>query len=162
MADATCSVAGCSREAAITGRTGYKGLRPYGSPLCSAHEQRWRRKGDVFADQPVQRKDGRKGWPDALLTRLCFGPPRGLPTGCITYTGALSSGYGQVRVGQTIRKAHVLAWEMVRGPVPDGLELDHICMNRSCVNPGHLEPVTHAENIRRGYAAKRMRENAAA
>lgn len=159
MADATCSVAGCGREAVITGQTGYKGRSPFGSPLCSAHEQRWRRKGDVLAGQPLQRKSGRAEWPQALLARLRFDPPRGLPTGCIVYTGAISGGYGHVRRGDKTVKAHRAAYEVVRGPIPEGLELDHICMNRACVNPAHLEPVTHAENLRRGWSAKRMREN---
>jgi len=42
-------------------------------------------------------------------------------------------------------------YEYFKGPVPDGLELDHLCRVRSCCNPDHLEPVTHKENIRRGF-----------
>jgi hypothetical protein len=50
-----------------------------------------------------------------------------------------------------------MAYEMLVGPVPDGLELDHLCRVPACVNPDHLEPVTHIENVRRGrsYWAER-------
>ncbi|HEV2123202.1 MAG TPA: HNH endonuclease signature motif containing protein [Chloroflexota bacterium] len=51
-------------------------------------------------------------------------------------------------------KAHRWAYEALVGPIPTGTELDHLCRNPACVRPDHLEPVTHAENIRRGYAAK--------
>lgn len=50
--------------------------------------------------------------------------------------------------------AHRYAFELHRGPIPEGLELDHLCRSTLCVNPAHLEPITHRENIRRGYALK--------
>lgn len=50
--------------------------------------------------------------------------------------------------------AHVFNWELTNGPVPSGLELDHLCRVPRCVNPDHLEPVTCAENQQRGNAAK--------
>jgi hypothetical protein len=53
-----------------------------------------------------------------------------------------------------VRPAHVVMYERHVGLVPDGLELDHLCRNTSCVNPSHLEPVTHAENMRRSSVAK--------
>jgi len=46
--------------------------------------------------------------------------------------------------------AHRRMYESIRGPIPKGLELDHLCRVTACVNPDHLEPVTHAENVRRG------------
>ncbi len=73
--------------------------------------------------------------------------------GCWTWTGANYIGYGQISEGGRdgrLLKAHRVAYELLVGPIPDGLDLDHLCRNPSCVNPAHLEPVTHRENLRRG------------
>jgi hypothetical protein len=73
--------------------------------------------------------------------------------GCWLWTasviGGPRGGYGQYRVGKKMRKAHVVAWEALVGPVPDGMQLDHLCRNRACVNPAHLDPVPMQENLRR-------------
>ena len=72
---------------------------------------------------------------------------------CWPWTGAIDThGYGSYR--WSLRplhrcSAHRIAFILQRGAVPAGLELDHLCRNRSCCNPGHLEPVTHSENMRR-------------
>jgi len=71
-------------------------------------------------------------------------------SGCWIWTAWLSDGYGLIKNdGRTII-AHRLAYELYKGPIPDGLELDHLCRNRCCVNPDHLEPVTRQANILRG------------
>lgn len=57
--------------------------------------------------------------------------------------------YGCLRYKGRRRQVHRLAYELIKGPVPDGLELDHLCRNKLCFNPAHLEPVTHAENVAR-------------
>lgn len=59
-------------------------------------------------------------------------------------------GYGVVRIGNVQARAHRLAYFLLRGPIPPGLELDHLCRVRHCVNPDHLEPVTRRENLLRG------------
>lgn len=59
-------------------------------------------------------------------------------------------GYGRFRVGQRVLQAHRWSYEYLVGPIPEGLEIDHLCRNRACVRPDHLEPVTTEENIRRG------------
>jgi hypothetical protein len=64
----------------------------------------------------------------------------------------LPSGYGQIRRGSTTAYAHRVAYELERGPIPYGLVLDHHCRTPACVNPAHLEPVTHRENCARGMA----------
>lgn len=74
---------------------------------------------------------------------------------CWNWKGALSGGgYGQVHLkdNKTVR-AHRLTYELLVGPIPAGLQLDHLCRNRKCVNPKHLEPVTRRVNILRGVGA---------
>lgn len=61
-------------------------------------------------------------------------------------------GYGRINNRSGTTYAHRVVYEGLVGPIPEGLEIDHLCRNRSCVKPDHLEPVTHAENNRRGYA----------
>jgi hypothetical protein len=82
--------------------------------------------------------------------------------GCWNWDGARSSkGYGRTFFGSRIdgsRRAlstHRVAYEAWIGPIPDGLQLDHLCENKACCNPWHLEPVTNAENKRRWYARSR-------
>jgi len=73
--------------------------------------------------------------------------------GCWFWTASVDShGYGQFRVGTRTIKAHRFAYEELIGPIPDGLEPDHLCRQHRCVNPTHLEMVTHRENILRGMA----------
>lgn len=61
-------------------------------------------------------------------------------------------GYGQFRAGGSMVLAHRWAYENAAGSIPEGLELDHLCRNRLCVRPDHLEIVTHRENVRRGQS----------
>ena len=62
-------------------------------------------------------------------------------------------GYGRVRVNGKQTGAHRVAYEFRKGPIPAGLEIDHLCRQRSCVNPDHLEAVRHQVNVLRGVGA---------
>lgn len=53
-------------------------------------------------------------------------------------------------------KAHRWLWEQEHGPIPDGMEIDHLCRNRACVRASHMELVTHLENVRRGESGQRQ------
>lgn len=94
-----------------------------------------------------------------VLDRFWAQVVTGDPDGCWEWTGPCNEkGYGKFTIGGRAEsggkqiKAHRFAYEIRQGPVPEGLELDHLCRNRSCVNAAHLEPVTRRENQRRGQS----------
>lgn len=130
MAKPTCSVDGCTDPV-------------YRRVWCNAHYLRWRRHGD-----PMAGGKRRLVADVALLTRFSWGTRyRGSP--CMVFASTNSNGYGVVGVdGRTVR-AHRALYERWFGSIPSGLELDHLCRNRACINPAHLEPVTHAVNMER-------------
>jgi hypothetical protein len=84
---------------------------------------------------------------------------------CWVWTKRISpNGYGlftagtQGRVGQYAHMAHRQVWAELVGPIPEAMQLDHLCRNRACVNPDHMEPVTRAENMRRSAAVAVKRQ----
>lgn len=121
-----CSIDGCER-------------RVYARGWCEKHYKRWRKHGSPMGG-------GRQyPFPESLLRRLR------LNGSCVEFTGTRSrKGYGMVWLDGRMRPAHRVMYELMVGPIPDGLVVDHLCRNHRCVNPGHLEPVTVAENQRRG------------
>ncbi len=78
---------------------------------------------------------------------------------CWAWTATTNGrGYGLFRFGGRTTRAHRFSYELARGPIPTGLELDHLCRNTLCVNPAHLEAVDHRTNVLRGVgiAAKEV------
>lgn len=71
---------------------------------------------------------------------------------CWEWQGTRRGGYGRVKILGRLQEAHRASYEYHIGPIPAGLVIDHLCRNRACINPKHLEPVTGLENIRRGEA----------
>lgn len=88
---------------------------------------------------------------DRITERFWGSVDKNGPDGCWVWTGTLRYGYGYFRQGgKNAVRAHRWAYERIVGPIPEGLQLDHLCRVRACVNPSHLEPVTQRENIMRG------------
>lgn len=134
MAGETCSVLLCDREVAA-------------KRVCIMHYKRLKRNGhtglripQAIADYVAER---------VVVVDQVEGAS--LP-GCHVWCGTLATnGYGQIGLRSHHKKfAHRISYELAKGPIPEGLVIDHLCHVRSCVNPDHLEAVTNEENLRRG------------
>lgn len=119
-----CTIDGCGKKHEARGycKTHYSRLRKHGTvadPRPTTSERFWSK---------VQKGDGCWEW----------------------LAGKNAAGYGRIQMGtlreQNVQLAHRVAYEMVKGPIPESRELDHICVNRGCVNPEHLRPATRKEN----------------
>jgi hypothetical protein len=75
-------------------------------------------------------------------------------TGCVEWRGRTNGRYGLFTLVDRNILAHRYAYDEQVGPIPEGLEVDHLCDVKRCVRPDHLEPVTPAENKRRAAAAR--------
>lgn len=123
----TCSVPGCERRRAAKG-------------YCLPHYKRWRRTGS----------------PTGLTVEQRFFAKVTESGDCWEWHRVDPNGYGTVfqPVRGEARLPHRWAYQFLRADIPDGLELDHLCRNRRCVNPWHLEPVTRRVNAQRGVGSK--------
>lgn len=122
MGNAICSIAGCEAKTLAYG-------------WCMKHHGRWRRTGSPLGAPILTREE--RFWAKVRVTPDCW-----------VWTGAVAKGYGRFCVKtKTVVQAHRFSYELAHGAVPDDMFLDHICYLRTCVNPSHLRPVTHKQNM---------------
>lgn len=153
----TCSINGCEKPS-------------HAKSFCSAHYSRWYRYGDPLKDNktPTPEKDEERFW--SKVDRS--GPipdihPDLIKGRCWQWIGTTTNSgrkgpttweYGIFGVGPASNhrkyRAHRYAYELLVAPIPNGMQIDHLCKNTLCVNPSHLEPVTNKENTARGRAAE--------
>jgi hypothetical protein len=98
----------------------------------------------------MKKRKGRHAFADVFF-RLILQPPSVLETGCWGWKGSFTAdGYSRFSLSGRYQKVHQMLYKYFIGTVEDGKELDHLCKNRWCCNPYHLESVTHRENVLRG------------
>jgi hypothetical protein len=128
---------------------------PVGWGMCDKHYRRWRKTGDPSAVKVIVGDTEARFWSKVNKDgpvpahRPELGP-------CWVWTDPLSDeGYGRFTLDRKLYQAHTWGYCHFVRPIPDGLEPDHLCRNRACVNyESHLEPVTRRENVRRGVSFK--------
>lgn len=130
MGDVICSVDGC---------TGSRLARGY----CGKHYQRLRAGSDPRTPSSKDLTADERFWRKVDKTGPCW----------IWTAGRDWDGYGIFSDAGRSRRAHRWSYAALVGPIPDGLQLDHLCRNRACVNPGHLEPVESRQNTMRSPVA---------
>lgn len=135
MAKRTCSIDGCDQPHKARG-------------WCFKHYRRWRACGDPVGEPRIGRPRGpmpldpKRFWAKVEKTAECW-----------VWKGARGHWlYGLIRWNGRTELAHRVSYELLVGPIPDGLVIDHLCRNTLCVRPDHLEPVTNAENVLRGFS----------
>lgn len=125
-----CSIAGCDRPARSRG-------------WCPMHYSRWQRNGDPEVGRGLRGSPEKRFWAKVQKTDGCWEWTAGLANG----------GYGAFWLaGRRYVKAHRFAYEHLVGPIPEGMQIDHLCRNPPCVNPAHLEVVTQQVNVARGQS----------
>lgn len=108
----------------------------FGKGLCRLHYHRKWRTGST--DDPPSAEE--RAWARVRKTATCW-----------FWVGSIANnGYGVIRRKGTETRAHRYFYKLLRGEIPKGLVLDHLCRNRACVRPDHLDPVTNVENVMRG------------
>lgn len=131
MGKGICSVEECSRTRHARG-------------MCETHYRRWKRHGDTTA-----------------LIRYNVGTPEERfwakvekSAGCWNWIAGTSSGYGLHSSDGKRVLAHRFSYELLVGPIPPGLQIDHRCHNRRCVKPSHLRIATHGQNVENHQGAR--------
>lgn len=118
------------------------GARHYSLGYCIRHYLRWKKHGSTADPRPT------------LSERLAQYEED--ENGCWIWWGKPDAGgYGRLSINHRDAYAHRASYEHHVGPIPDGLTIDHLCRNRKCINPAHLEPVTLSENSRRANVARK-------
>lgn len=131
--------------------------KPGGSRLCHSHYCQLRYKGVL---SPIKKRRARGSPPVITYDEVPCEKP-GLTGPCHRWDGyKIGYGYGRVSVGGKLTLVHRYVWERSNGPIPDDLEVDHVCSNKSCCNVDHLRLVTHAVNCRENVVRKRVPRSA--
>jgi hypothetical protein len=144
--DTRCHVDGCENVEQL--RVG----------LCDMHYRRFRRNGHVGPAESLRiiGDDLARFWSHIDQAGPIPAYPAGLGPCWVWNHGYRDQfGYGYMALDRDPIGAHRVAWMLLVGPIPEGLTIDHLCRNTSCVNPEHLEPVTNSENVYRMNLARK-------